>query len=278
MSDVEPWRKLASDKPFFLSLALPIFIYVGFVLVIIGANIHELRWSDLWVTWSKPEVRAAIRLTLITSSIAAILSVFFAVPIAYALSRFRLRGLAVVNALFDIPMVLPPLVVGLSLLIFFNKVDLCGGGSLEQWLNAKGVEVTFAVPAVILAQFVLATAYCIRLMKVTFSQIDSRAEEVALTLGCNRAGAFWRVALPQAGQGVLTAGVMAWARAMGEFGPILVFAGATRGKTEVLSTSIFLELNTGNIAGAAAIALLMILVSVSLIALMRSIGKSEKMI
>ena len=103
------------------------------------------------------------------------------------------------------------------------------------------------------------------MVRNSFLQIDQRAEQVALTLGCNQATTFWKIALPQAGPGILAAGVMAWARAMGEFGPILVFAGATRGRTEVLPTSIFLELNMGNIQGAAAISLLMMLISLLLI-------------
>lgn len=272
-----PKKKLQSDRPFFVGLAIATLIYTGLVLVIIFSNLHEVQWDEVWETWSKPEVKSAIRLTLLTSSITAILAVFFSVPIGYTLARFKFRGRAVVDALLDIPMVLPPLVIGLSLLIFFNKIDILGNGqSLEQWLNSHGMAVTFAVPAVILAQFTVATAYAIRMVRNTFVQIDERAEQVALTLGCNRAGAFWRIALPQAGSGIVAAGVMAWARAMGEFGPILVFAGATRGKTEVLSTSIFLELNMGNLAGAAAISLLMMILSLSLITIVRFVTREQR--
>lgn len=258
-----------------MGLATATVLYTGLVLVIVFANLHEVQWGEVWKVWTKPDVKAAIRLTLLTSSVTAILAVFFAVPIGYSLARFNFRGRAAVDALIDIPMVLPPLVIGLSLLIFFNKIEILGGQSLERWLNSHGMAVTFAVPAVVLAQFTVATAYAIRMVRNTFAQIDSRAEQIALTLGCNRAGAFWRVALPQAGAGIAAAGVMAWARAMGEFGPILVFAGATRGKTEVLSTSVFLELNMGNLAGAAAIALLMMLLSLSLITIIRWVTRPQ---
>ena len=107
---------------------------------------------------------------------------------------------------------------------------------------------------------------------MTFDQIDPRTEDVAATLGCTRAQAFWRVTLPEARRGVLTAFTLAWARALGEFGPILVFAGATRMRTEVLSTSVFLELSVGNLEAALAVSLLMIAVAVAVLIVTRLFG------
>src|SRR5260370_40084915 len=109
-------------------------------------------------------------------------------------------------------------------------------------------------------------------MRVTFDQINPRNEQVALTLGCTRRSAFWRVALPEARRGMLTAATLAWARALGEFGPILVFSGATRMKTEVLSTSVFLELNVGNIEAAVAVSLLMVAAAMIVLLIVRWIG------
>jgi molybdate transport system permease protein len=118
--------------------------------------------------------------------------------------------------------------------------------------------VVYNIPGVILAQFMVAAAFAVRTMRVTFDQIDSRREQVALTLGCSRFQAFSQVVLPEARRGILTAGTLAWARALGEFGPLLIFAGATRMKTEVLSTTIFLEMNVGDIAAAVAVSLIMV--------------------
>ncbi|WP_206018903.1 ABC transporter permease subunit [Rubritalea profundi] len=156
-------------------------------------------------------------------------------------------------------------------MILFNSFPT-RDSSLENWLNAHGMHVTFHIPAIILAQFTVAAAFAVRSMKNTFDQISPRAEMVALTLGCNRSQAFWRITLPQAGRGVLSAGVLAWARALGEFGPILVFAGATRGRTEVLATSVFLEINIGNLGGAAAVSLLLITLAVTTILIIRIAG------
>ena len=180
-----------------------------------------------------------------------------------------------------------PLVVGLSLLILFNQV-IVFGQSLEHWfINIfnqfnkwlkldsfinfpKGI--TYEVPAIILAQFTVSCAFAVRTMRNTFENIDRRQEEVALTLGCNRGKAFWTIIIPQAKFGIITSGILAWARSLGEFGPILVFAGATRGKTEVLSTSVFLEISIGNLEGAVAISFLMITAALIVLVIVRVLG------
>ncbi len=109
-------------------------------------------------------------------------------------------------------------------------------------------------------------------MRVTFDQINPRAEDVARTLGCTRAQAFVQVALPQAWRGIIAAGTVAWARSLGEFGPILVFAGATRMKTEVLSTTVFLELSIGRLDSAVAVSILMVALAVVVLLLLRLLG------
>jgi molybdate transport system permease protein len=109
-------------------------------------------------------------------------------------------------------------------------------------------------------------------MRVTFDQISPRTEQVALTLGCSRSQAFWMVTLPEARRGVLTAATLAWARSLGEFGPILVFAGATRLRTEVLPTTVFLELSIGNIEAAAAVSLMMVVTALVVLILARMFG------
>jgi molybdate transport system permease protein len=125
---------------------------------------------------------------------------------------------------------------------------------------------------VVLAQFAVASAFAVRTMRVTFDQIHPRAEQVARTLGCSRAQAFLHIALPQAWRGIITAFTIAWARSLGEFGPILVFAGATRQRTEVLSTSVFLELSVGQLDAAVAVSLLMVAMAVVVLVILRSLG------
>ena len=207
------------------------------------------------------DIQFSIKLSLVSCTMTTLLSLWVAIPIGYLMSRFTFRGKALVDTLLDIPVVLPPLVVGLSLLILFRYAP--------DWLSDA---VVYKWPAVVLAQFMVACAFAVRTMRVTFDQIPQRYEQVALTLGCNRQQAFWRVVLPQARGGVLAAGTLAWARALGEFGPILVFAGATRQKTEVLPTSAFLELQAGRTEGMLAVSLIMIATAALVFVVARSFG------
>lgn len=213
----------------------------------------------------KPEIRYSVKLTMISCLFTAVLSLCVAVPIGYLLSRFRFPGRNLLDAILDVPIVLPPLVVGLSLLILFQFWPF---SLLSRW-------VIFQVPAVILAQFMVAAAFAVRIMRATFDQIDRRLENVALTLGCTQAQAFGLVVLPQARHGMLTAGTLAWARALGEFGPLLIFAGATRNKTEVLSTTVFLELSIGNLEAAVAVSLIMVASAVIVLVIARAWGSRD---
>lgn len=225
------------------------------------AEIQLSRPNPLIQAIRNRDIQFSIKLSLISCTVTTILSLWVAVPIGYLLSRYNFRWKSAIDLLLDIPIVLPPLVIGLSLLILFRYVP--------DWLSDA---VVYKWPAVILAQFMVACAFAVRTMRVTFEQIPQRYEQVALTLGCNRQQAFWRVILPQAKHGILAAGTLAWARSLGEFGPILVFAGATRQKTEVLPTSAFLELQAGRTDGMLAVSLIMIAAAALVFIFARSLG------
>ncbi len=221
------------------------------------------RWfyNPITAALAKPDIRYSIKLSLISCTISAILSLWVAIPIGYLLSRYQFFGRNLLDAILDIPIVLPPLVVGISLLILFQY--------MPPWIRER---VVYQVPAVILAQFAVACAFAVRTMRATFDQIDARREQVALTLGCSRAQAFGMVVLPEAWRGILTAGTLAWARSLGEFGPLLIFAGATRNKTEVLSTTVFLELSIGDLGAAVAVSLIMVVAAVIVLVVARLWG------
>jgi molybdate transport system permease protein len=253
-----------SDAAFLTAFAVLGGCYVALIVAMLAADALFTTPGQLTRALDNPDIRYSIRLSLISCTLATILSLYVAVPLGYLLSRTRFPAKAVVDTVLDIPIVLPPLVIGLSLLILFQTAP----GRAVQRL----VPVTYHVPAVVLAQFSVAAAFAVRTMRVTFDQIHPRAEQVALTLGCTRAQAFWRVLLPEARRGLLTAGTLAWARSLGEFGPILVFAGATRRHTEVLSTTVFLELSVGNLEAALAVSLLMVAVAVVILLITRAFG------
>ena len=252
------------DWPFFAGLAILSGVYVLLILAMLAADLSFTTPNHLLRALASPEIRYSIKLSLISCTLTTLLSLWIAVPTGYLMSRHRFPGKRLMDAILDIPIVLPPLVIGLSLLILFQTPV---GRAIQ-----KIVPVTYAIPSVILAQFAVACAFAVRTMLVTFDQISPRCEQVALTLGCNRSEAFWRVAMPEARRGILTAATLAWARALGEFGPILIFSGATRMRTEVLPTTVFLELSIGNIEAAVAVSLIMIGAALTVLTLARVFG------
>ena len=268
-----PANKPVPDWPFFAGLAVLGGSYVLLILAMVLADLSYVAPKHVAQALASREIRYAIQLSLFSCTITTALSLLVAVPLGYLLARSPFRGKRWVDAVIDIPIVLPPLVIGLSLLILFQVKF--GGASLEAWLTRMGFPITYRVPAVILAQFAVCAAFAVRTMRVSFEQINPRCEMVALTLGCSRSQAFWRVTLPEARRAVLAAATLAWARALGEFGPVLVFAGATRMRTEVLSTSVFLELSVGSIEAAVAVSLLMIAAAIVVLAILRVFSGAE---
>jgi molybdate transport system permease protein len=257
-----------SDRPFFVALGLLAGVYLALIAALLVADLAATSPAAVAHAFASPELRSAVWLSLLSSTAAAILSVWVGVPLGYLLARTRFPGKWLVELLVDVPVVLPPLVVGLSLLLLFQTA----GG---RWFEQHAVPVTYAVAGVVLAQFTVSGAFAARTMRVAFDGLDQRTEAIARTLGCTRAGAFWRVTLPEARRGVVAAFTLAWARALGEFGPILVFCGVTRGRTEVMSTAVFLELSVGNLEAAVAVSLLMIAVAVAVLVVLRAFGRRD---
>jgi molybdate transport system permease protein len=273
-----------SDAAFFTVLGIIGGVYVLLILALLAADmaymvrqtfraaadspqpwLTALTANPILTALADRKIQYSIWLSMISCTMSAIFSVLVAVPLGYLMARHRFFGQRLLDAILDIPIVLPPLVVGLSLLILFQFPPF-------SWLAR---DVVYQIPAVILAQFSVACAFAVRTMKHTFDHIDPRCENVALSLGCSRVQAFGWVVLPEASRGMMTALTLAWARSLGEFGPLLVFAGATRMKTEVLSTSVFLELNVGHLEAAVAVSLIMVVSAVIVLIVARLWGSRD---
>lgn len=252
---------VGSDAPFLIGFAVIGGAYVLLIVLMIVADMSRTSPSAMMEALADKNIQYSIKFTLISCTISAICAIWVAVPIAYLMSRFSFRGSHFLDAILDIPIVLPPLIIGISLLVLFNY--------FPSWISEN---VVLAKPAVIIAQFTVACAFAVRSLRITFDHIPQRYENVAMTLGCNRSQAFWRVVLPQARNGVITALMLAWARSLGEFGPILVFAGSTRMYTEVLSTTVFLELQSGRMEAVIAVSLIMIFAAVVVLVCTRMLG------
>ena len=239
-----------------------------YLIIIVALLIGDILYVDLptfFNTLRSKEIQFAIKLSCLSSFITALLSLCIGIPAGYALSRYRFPGVTLVDTIVDMPIVLPPLIMGISLLIFFRT-------PVGRAIESSGLHFVYTPQGVILAQFVVACSFATRAIKAAFDSVDKRYEDVAMTLGCSRRQAFFRVSLPLAKNGVIAGGVFAWARAIGEFGPIMVFSGTTRFKTEVMPTSIYLELSVGRIEAALSIAVLMIIIAMVTLMLFKKIG------
>ncbi len=250
---------------FVVGLAALVLADVAYVVTDVGpANL-----GDFAAVLFSAEIRAALWLSIWTSTVTVIIGLIFAVPMGYALSRYRFPGRAVVDSIVDLPIILPPLVVGLSLLVFFQT-------DAGRWIEAAGLKFVFQKKGIILCQLLVSASFGIRAVKLTFDGIDPRIEQVAMTLGCTHPGAFFRVALPMARRGIIVGGILIWTRALGIFGPLMVFVGAVRMRTEVLPTTIYLEQSIGRIEVALAVAILMLLLAAAALVTIRMVGLGER--
>jgi len=231
-------------------------VFVILVMVLVLSDVfylvnHNVGLERIIQIITTPAVRSAVMLSLVTSIITIILVMVTAIPAGYALSRYRFPGHTIVNTIVDVPIVLPPVVIGISLLAFFGTP---AGAGIKQLLHTGGWSIISGI-GIVLCQYLVSISYCIRATKASFDSVNREVEQVALTLGCTRWGAFRRVSIPLARNGLIAGGIMAWARAIGVFGPLMVFVG-TSPRVQVMPTTLWLELSVGNIETALVIALI----------------------
>lgn len=250
--DLKPEKRKRKLPSLFDTLTAAVLaIYVSAIVILIVVDIGYIHAKDFFSLFRSEDLRFAMRLSLITATTSALLALVVGTPAGYALSRFKFRGRVIVDTLVDMPIVLPPLVVGVSLLVFFQT-------SLGRAIENTGLRFVYTPQGIVLAQFAVVSSYSVRTIKVAFDGVDPRLENVARTLGWSRIQSFFRVTLPMARNGILAAGVMSWSHAIGLFAPLMIFSGTTRRKTEVLATSIYLELSIGHIETALAITVLLV--------------------
>ena len=274
--------KARHSIPFFriATTAVLVALTGAIFLLLVGDVAYTDRKSFAEVLGSA-DFQSALMLSLATSAITAILAVLVAVPAAYALSRFPFRGIVILDIFVDFLIVLPVLVIGVSLLVFFRMgMDMAASEyrlvrALGEGISVLGNAVIYQKAGIVVAQFCCAVSFAVRVMKTTFSTLSPRAEQVAMTLGCTQAQAFWRVALPMARHGILAAAVLSWSRAFEIFGAVAIVAGAVRRRTEVLPTAIYLEFSIGRIEAALVISLAMTVVAFVILLCLRLFSGSN---
>lgn len=231
-----------------------------FVLPFAGLIQRGVENGGFWSLATAHQTRSALWLSLWTSTVTAAVAVVFGTPLAYALSRSRFPGKSAVDALIDLPIVLPPTVAGVALLTAFGRRGLLG----EPIDNLTGFTFGFSTTAVIMAQLLVSAPFLIRTVRSGFDGIDPQVEGVAYTLGASRTRTFFRITLPQAWPALLAGIVLCWARSMGELGATLIFAGNLEGKTQTMPLAI-IEAFSGSALGLdGAIVLSLILLAVAL--------------
>lgn len=220
------------------------FLILGLVLVSfwlgLAGLIYQLTVSSARRLFNLEEIIFATKLSLFSATVSACLSIFLAIPVGYVLSRYNFFGKKILEAILLLPMVISPIALGAVLLIFFNTPV----GKLLEKITGP---VVFEWRGIILAQLVIVFGLAVNLIKVVFDYTEKDYEDIARCLGANENQVFFKISLPLAKKGILTAGVLVWARALGEFGATVTLAGATTFKTETLPVAIFLSLASADV-------------------------------
>jgi molybdate transport system permease protein len=250
-------------RPPTILLALAVVGASLFVLPLIGL-LGVTPWSDLGSLLTDDVVVDALRLSLITSVAAAVCATVLGVPLAWVLSRVEFRGRSLLRAIVTLPMVLPPVVGGAALLFALGRRGVVG----EPLADATGFVLPFSTWGVILANTFVAMPFLVITVEGALSSIDRRHEAAAASLGASPLTVFRRVTLPMIGPSLRAGMVLAWARALGEFGATVTFAGNLQGRTQTLPLAVFVSLDANRDA-AIAISLLMVVVSVVVLVALR---------
>ena len=211
-------------------------LLAGFITVPILSLIIWTADEGAWRAMASPVALDALLLSARTTAATMMILIVVGTPAAYVLARYRFPGVRVVNTLVDVPVVLPPSAAGIALLLTFGRLGLLG-----QYLNVFGVTLTFTTIAVIMSQVFVAAPFYVRQVATGFAGVERTIEEAAQVDGADRRTTFLRVTVPLAFPAIVAGALTAWARALGEFGATIVFAGSFRGVTQTIPLAIFAE-------------------------------------
>ncbi|MGI8486010.1 MAG: ABC transporter permease [Thermomicrobiales bacterium] len=210
----------------------------------------------------------ALLLSISSSLIALAVIIVLGTPIAYVLARATFPGAKVVDALIDLPIILPPAVAGIALLTAFGRRGVLGG-----WLNDLGITVGFTTVAVVIAQVFVSAPFYIRTARAGFLRVERSLEEAAADLGASPMRTFFRVTLPLCRGSLLAGAILAWARALGEFGATIMFAGNRQGVTQTMPLAIYERFSAGDLNSALVLSAVLLATSVVFLVLVRVLGE-----
>jgi molybdate transport system permease protein len=254
----------SSNKSGWVFILPSLFLLALFGLPLVALILRSINNSFLSNILG-PSAIAALRLSLLTSTVSTALSIATGMPLAYILARWKFKGITFLELLVDLPVVLPPSVAGLVLLIAFGRQGLFGS-----FLLGLGISLPFTTTAVILAQTFVAAPLFVRSAKTGFAGIDRRLEEAAYVEGAGELQLFRYVMLPLSWRALLTGAILTWTRALGEFGATLLFAGNLEGKTQTMPLAIYLGLER-SLGLALALSVMLVALSVVLLGIIRKL-------
>lgn len=246
-------------------LAGSFFLFLGIPL---AALIIREPPALLWQALQQPEALQALQLSLVTTTISTLLGVVFGLPVAYILARLRFPGRAFLETLVTMPTVLPPVVAGVALLITFGRFGLLG-----RYLSPLGITLPFTTVAVVMAQMFVSSPFFINSAKAGLEQLDRRYEMAASTLRASPLYTFRRVTLPLIRPALLAGAGLAWARALGELGATITFAGNFPGTTETTPIAVYIAAES-DLDAAVALAVVLLAISFGVLLALR-IGRSR---
>ncbi|GAA0256628.1 ABC transporter permease [Cryptosporangium japonicum] len=245
-------------------LAVPALVAVVFLALPLVGLLVRAPWATLPHLLGDPLVREALRLSVVSALLATAISLVFGVPLAWVLARTEFPGKALVRALVTVPLVLPPVVGGVALLLAFGRRGIVGR-YLDQWFDYT---IPFTTTAVVLAETFVAMPFLILTVEGALRAADRRFEEASASLGAGRLTTFRRITLPLVAPSVLAGAVLCWARALGEFGATITFAGNYPGTTQTMPLAVYLALESDPDA-AIALSLVLLVVSILILVALR---------
>ena len=245
-------------------LAVPAVVAVAFLLLPLAGLLLRASWRDLPRLLLESEALGALRLSLVTATIATAISLILGVPLAWVLARARFRGRSLLRALVTLPLVLPPVVGGVALLFTLGRRGFIGQ-YLDLWF---GFTLPFTSAGVVLAETFVAMPFLVVTVEGAFRSADLGLEEAAATLGSRPFATFCRVTLPLIAPSLIAGSVLCWARALGEFGATITFAGNLPGVTQTMPLAVYQALERDPDA-AVALSLVLLVVSIAVLALLR---------
>ena len=245
-------------------LLVPAVLAVAFLVLPLAGLVIRAPWAELGPQLAGPAVGQALRLSLVSATAATGLSLVLGVPLAWVLARSQARGRSVLRALVTVPLVLPPVVGGVALFLVLGRQGIVG-----RWLDqALDVTIPVTTTAVVIAETFVAMPVLVISVEGALRAADARFEDAAATLGADRWTTFRRVTLPLVAPGIAAGAVLCWARALGEFGATITFAGNFPGTTQTMPLAVYLALQQDPDA-AIVLSLVLLVVSVATLLLLR---------